>query len=278
LEGEFLKASLAELGRARRATFLRWSALATVSILLLLTIRLALTGQINRFFYQPVDMQDYWVTIPAGDFQMGSNNGNGNEIPVHTVYLDEYKIGKYEITNKQYNQCLRASVCTGSVVPDKLDHPVVNVNWHAAKTYCEWVGGRLPTEAEWEKAASWDPETKTKFVYPWGNDDPTSALLNYRYYVGDTSPVGSYPDAVSPYGLFDMAGNVWEWMSSVYQPYPYSADDDRENLSSSEARVLRGGAWDEMIDDGVRSAHRGKGTSTITGSYLGFRCSRDTSP
>jgi len=124
----------------KRRERLRWIALAGVGVLLLLVAVLGVSGQLNGFIYRPVDVEAYWVTIPAGEFQMGSEIGRDDEKPVHTVYLDAYQIGKYEVTNKQYNQCLRAGVCTGSGVPDKLDHPVVNINWYAAKTYCEWAG------------------------------------------------------------------------------------------------------------------------------------------
>ncbi len=254
---------------------LRWVALAGVGVLLLLAAVLAQTGYLNRLVYQPVDMEGYWVTISAGEFQIGNENGDDDEKPVHTVYLEAYQIGKYEITNNQYNRCLRAAVCTGSVVPDKLDHPVANVNWHAAKTYCEWAGGRLPTEAEWEKAASWDPETKTKFVYPWGNSDPTSALLNYNSDVGDTTPVGTYPDGVSPYGLFDMAGNVWEWVNDWYGEAYYQSSPSSNPLGpdTGQYRVLRGGSWGGN-DKFVRSDVRQWYIPTNTNDLTGFRCTR----
>lgn len=276
LEKEFVNASQNVKKREQQ----RRVGIAVAGIAILLLFVLGVTGQLNRFIYKPVDMEDYLVTIPAGEFQMGSGEKQiPDEGPQHVIYLDAYQIGKYEVTNNQYNQCIRAGICIGSLVPAKFDHPVVNVNWHASKTYCEWVGGRLPTEAEWEKAASWDAETKTKFVYPWGNSDPTStsALLNFNFVVGDTTPVGNYPDGISPYGLYDMAGNVFEWVSSLNMPYPYDANDGREDMSSADGRVLRGGSWSSN-DDFVRSANRNRSNQTNSVSYIGFRCSRDTSP
>jgi formylglycine-generating enzyme required for sulfatase activity len=295
LEAEFVKASQ----NVKRQERFRLTALAGVSVMLLLLAFLGVIGKLNRFIYRPVDMQDYWVTIPAGKFLMGSSdeqiakalrlctncnlNNFSAEQPQHWVDLPEYQIGKYEVTNRQYNQCLRAGVCVGSLVNAKLDHPVVSVNWYAAKTYCEWVGGRLPTEAEWEKAASWDDETKTKRTYPWGETiDCTYANdsgedVGSGACVGDTTPVGSYESGKSPYGVHDMAGNVWEWVGSLYKPYPYDANDGREDMNSSDTRVLRGGSWGN-IDSYVRSAFRYWDNPTNTNSDYGFRCSRGTSP
>jgi hypothetical protein len=155
LESDFLTASLHEHHRERRATLLRWSAFAGATLFLLLTIRLALTGQINRFYYRPVDMQGYWMVIPAGEFQMGSERGAEDEQPVHSVYLDAFEMGRHEVTNRQFAQCVRAGVCAEEdIQPEGRDqYPVVNVGWEDAAKFCSWVEGRLPTEAEWEKAA-----------------------------------------------------------------------------------------------------------------------------
>lgn len=270
LEKEFIKSSQ----NVKRRERLGWFAVAGMGIILLLGVVFAQMGYFSRLIYRPVDMENYWVTIPAGEFQMGSENGEGDEKPVQNIYVDKFQIGKYEITNRQYVQCIRAGSCVGSAFrPGKDFHPVVSVTWYDAKAYCEWVGGRLPTEAEWEKAASWVAETKTKLVYPWGNSDPTPALLNYNNNVKDTTPIGTYPYGTSPYGLYDMAGNVWEWTSSLYQDYPYDAKDGRENLNDS-GRVFRGGSWSDL-DHSVRSADRNWHGPANAVDYIGFRCARD---
>jgi formylglycine-generating enzyme required for sulfatase activity len=276
LEAEFVKASQ----NVKRQERFRLAALGSVGLMLLLVAVLGVTGQLNPFIYQPIDIEGYWVTIPAGEFQMGSENTSDDEKPVHAVFVNEFQIGKYEVTNRQYNQCLRAGVCTGSIVPVNLDHPVVNLNWHAAKTYCEWVGGRLPTEAEWEKAASWDNETKSKRRYPWGE---TIDCEYANYYgqdggndscIGFATPVGRYERGKSPYGLYDMAGNVWEWVSSSYMPYPYDSNDGREEMDSTDVRVLRGGSWGNS-DFYLRSAVRYWVVPENSFNNIGFRCARD---
>jgi len=271
LEKEFLKAS----ENVQNREGLRWVALGGVGVMLLVAAVLAQMGYLNRFVYRPIDMDDYWLAIPAGEFQMGSENVGDEEKPVHSVSLDSFEMGRFEVTNRQYIQCAKARICRA--VPDagegKELHPVVNVDWYDANAFCEWVGGRLPTEAEWEKAASWNAETKTKFVYPWGNDVPTSDLLNYYSNIGDTTPVGTYPDGISPYGMLDMAGNVWEWVSSLYMPYPYDAADGREDMSSSDVRVLRGGSWNSS-EAGVLSAYRLENYPTDSYLNMGIRCAR----
>lgn len=271
LEKEFLNASQNVKIRER----LRWAALAGVGVILFV---LAQMGYLNRLVYRPVDMDDYWVSIPAGEFQIGSDNVK-EAYPVHTVYLDTFEIGRFEVTNRQYIQCAKARICRE--VPDMVEgkelHPVVNVDWYDANAFCEWVGGRLPSEAEWEKAASWDPETKTKLVYPWGNDSPTSDLLNYNNKARGTTPVGTYPNGISPYGLLDMAGNAYEWVSSLYMPYPYNAVDGREDPNSYDFRVLRGGSWNSG-ETGILSVYRLANPPTDSYTNMGFRCARDSSP
>jgi formylglycine-generating enzyme required for sulfatase activity len=273
LESEFVNASQ----NVKKKEQLRWVGIAVGGVALLLMVVLGVTGKLNRFIYRPVDMKDYWVTIPAGEFQMGSENGRDDEKPVHTVYLDEYQIGKYEVTNRQYAQCAKARICSSksSFAENKALHPVVYVSWDDAKGYCEWVGGRLPTEAEWEKAAVWDEETKAKYVYPWGNSDPTPALLNYNDNIGDTTPVGTYADGVSPYGLFDMAGNVIEWVNDWYdETYYYNSPSSNPlGPESGKDRVRRGGAWFHF-DNLVRAASRSWRDPTYPDNYIGFRCSR----
>jgi len=214
------------------------------------------------------------IKIPAGKFTMGSNKGSDNEKPVHLVDLAQYNIDKYETTNAQYTACVQTGKCTPSRCDEyengeKANHPVVCVNWNQAKAYCEWRGGRLPTETEWEKAARGTDER----IYPWGNESPNDTLLNYEKKVGDTTEVGSYPKGASPYGVMDMAGNVWEWVSSDYKPYPYKADDGREDLLDNTEKGLRGGSWPDN-DISSRTTHRNNIEPTASSGGIGFRCVR----
>jgi formylglycine-generating enzyme required for sulfatase activity len=268
LEKEFVKASQ----NVRKRERLQWVAIANTGMALLLLVIFMPAGIINRLIYQPVDMEDYWVTIPSGEFQMGSENGGSDESPARTVYLDEYQIGKYEVTNRQYNNCRQAGVCAGSAVTTNLDHPVVNVSWKDAKTYCEWVGGRLPSESEWEKAAR-GTDGRT---YPWGEGlDCTYANYSGSNCGGDTTPVGSYESGKSPYGAYDMAGNVWEWVNDWYDETYYQNSPSSNPLgpNTGKERVLRGGSW---YDYGnlVRTAGRYWDYPADTGYGFGFRCSR----
>jgi formylglycine-generating enzyme required for sulfatase activity len=250
--------------------------------MLLLAAILAQMGYFNRFMYRPVDMDDYWVTIPAGEFQMGSEIGADDEKPVHTVYLDAYQIGKYEVTNRQYTQCVKAGICraVADVGGGKELDPVVYVTWYDANNFCEWVGGRLPTEAEWEKAARGGLEGKT---YPWGDEAPTckEGASNGANFGGEgctfaKMPVGSF--AANKYGLYDMAGNVWEWVNDWYDGtyYQNSPSSSPSGPESGLYRVLRGGTWDTGLSDVtlLRSAHRYWYYPTFAYSSFGFRCSR----
>ncbi len=244
------------------------------------------------------------VYIPAGEFLMGSDDPEAKrteaggraypEIPPHTVYVDAFWMDKYEVTNAQYEQCLEAGVCPPLHLnssetrehyfdnPDYADYPVIWVSWYMAKTYCEWAGRRLPTEAEWEKAARGTDGRK----YPWGNDPidgtranfcdrncPRKPLANYNYDDGyaDTAPVGSYPAGASPYGVMDMAGNVWEWTSTIIMPYPYDPNDGRENPDVYAERVWRGGTWSNGTW-WLRASVRYRSIPTYWNVNLGFRC------
>ncbi|MFN2201983.1 MAG: SUMF1/EgtB/PvdO family nonheme iron enzyme [Caldilineaceae bacterium] len=185
------------------------------------------------------------VHVPAGDFQMGSDSGVAGEGPLHTVSTNDFWIMTTEVTNQQYAQCVDAGACTQPSEgehwsdPAYADHPVVGVDWNQANDFAGWAGGRLPTEAEWEKACR-DTDGRT---YPWGNDPATHDLANYDNVIGDTTPVGSYPAGASPYGALDMGGNVWEWTSSLEANYPYDAGDGREDPSGVGRRIARGGSY-----------------------------------
>ena len=220
----------------------------------------------------PLDGAIY-VLVPAGEFTMGSLAGTGtdNENPQTKITLPAFWIMRTEVTNAQYKLCVDAGKCTKPDnarwdKPENGNDPVTHVDWSQARTYAAWVGGRLPTEAEWEKAACGTDER----VYPWGNAEPNDQRLNYNNKVGHTSAVGSYPAGASAYGALDMAGNVWEWTSSQDRGYPYKADDGREDPTGEDARSLRGGAFnsDEYV---VRCARRDRYNATFTYRGVGFR-------
>lgn len=195
--------------------------------------------------------------VPGGIFWMGSNNQQDpgafdNEIQQHGIEVATFYIGKYPVTVAEYSCAVKAHAV--SEPPDskwkrlqRPDHPVLSVSWQDMVAYAAWLAKvtgqpwRLPTEAEWEKAARGSDDR----IYPWGNKwDPENANTGERG-PGATTPVGSYPQGASPYGALDMAGNVFEWTSSIYKPYPYRMDDGREDMNDmSSERVLRGGSWD----------------------------------
>ena len=227
------------------------------------------------------------VFIPAGNFQMGcdSNNDscNSDEQPLHPVYLDAYYIDQYEVTRARYWMCVDAGVCS---IPWPLDDcqgdcPVTLVTWKDAKKYCEWMGKRLPTEAQWEKAAR--GSTKT-LVYPWGDGAPDCTKLNYTHYdgssydacVGQSSPVGSYPAGASSYGVMDMAGNVSEWVYDWYDAayYSLSPATNPYGPTTGTYRVIRGGSHSSVYRY-VRAAARDVGNPVnYVYSVVGFRCVR----
>lgn len=180
------------------------------------------------------------VLVPEGEFTMGSDIGPSVEQPAHKVFLDTYYIDKFEVTNVQYKVCVEEGVCeqptdaTNFNNSDYAQHPVVWVDWNMARTYCEWRGARLPTEAEWEKAAR-GTDGRT---YPWG-EKLDSTYANYGKRINNTTSVGEYPKGVSPYGAYDMAGNVWEWVDSWYDAYP--GNEASETDFGTTYRSIRGG-------------------------------------
>ena len=213
---------------------------------------------------------------------MGSPDGEGDddEHPQHTVYVDDYWIGKTEVTNAQYARCVEAGGCPapnnnrwndGALV----DHPVTNVSWDNAVAYSRWlteqsgITVRLPSEAEWEKAARGSDGRR----YPWGDAQPSATLLNFsESKIGTTTAVGNYPDGASPYGALDMAGNVWEWVADWYDG-GYYADAPARNPTGSESgqpRVLRGGSWFNAAPS-VRPANRDRHGPGLRYSDVGFR-------
>ncbi len=224
-------------------------------------------------FADPKD-GDELVFIPAGEFLMGSPDGEGSEYehPRHKVFLDGYSIGKHEVTVGRFKRYCRDN---RQPMPDQLGHddaaPVINVSWEDAAAYCTWAGLRLPTEAEWEKAARGGTST----TYWWG-DVPSHNKANYTGKAGldqwdDVSPVGSFPP--NPYGLYDTAGNVWEWVHDWYGADYYKKTPYRnpEGPQTGESRVLRGGSWDSPADF-LRPAQRDWDAPSYSSTLLGFRC------
>jgi formylglycine-generating enzyme required for sulfatase activity len=220
------------------------------------------------------------ILFPEGPFTMGSDNGDSDEKPVHEVYLNDFYIDRYEVTNALYKDCVTASACdepqnTGNYDNSQYaDHPVVYVDWNMAKAYCEWRGAQLPTEAQWEKAA----RGKDGRTYPWGEDIACNKA-NYLDCVGDTQPFGSYENGQSPYGISDMAGNVWEWVADWYS-VRYDENSPAENPlgpDSGQYRVLRGGAWNQDSYLLRTSARLGSAPTDVYLSF-GFRCASDSTP
>jgi formylglycine-generating enzyme required for sulfatase activity len=213
--------------------------------------------------------------VPAGEFIMGSENGEDDEKPAHTVTLDDYYMDVYEVTNAQYAACVDAGVCTapsnsGYRIVGVSDFPVTYVDWNQAKSYCEWRGAKVPTEAEWEKAAR-GTDGRT---YPWGEGVDCSKA-NYYSCKGSKVAVGSYESGKSPYGMYDMAGNVWEWVNDWYDGIYYQGSPavNPQGPANGTNRVRRGGAWYENEND-MRSSFRGQANLLEKSAYIGFRCSR----
>jgi formylglycine-generating enzyme required for sulfatase activity len=223
------------------------------------------------------------VFIPAGEFLMGSNNDE-DEKPIHPVDLDAFWIDRTEVTNGNYAECVRAGVCPAPSSirsekrefyygnPNFVNYPVVSVSWEAANKYCNWIGKRLPTEAEWEKAARGTDGR----MYPWGNDLPGTTLLNYKGDEGDTTQVGQYQEGASFYGALDMAGNVWEWASDWYDPnyYSNSPSSNPKGPKVGDYHVLRGGAWYSPEYNIRATARERYQPSSFKLDIIGFRCAK----
>jgi serine/threonine-protein kinase len=232
--------------------------------------------------------------VPAGISVMGDDEGERDERPSRRIELDAYFIDETEVTVAQYAACVEAGACRQPVSsaenyfgdPNFDDYPVIFVNWHDAQTFCEWREARLPSEAEWEKAASFDPVGNTKLRYPWGdafdgnalnfcdvnctsNDRDSNFDDGYRF----SAPVGSYGNGRSPIGAYDMAGNVMEWTGDWYAFRYYRDGPDTNPMGPPEGefKAFRGGSWLSSADE-VESAARGSFDPLVAQSNLGFRC------
>ena len=227
------------------------------------------------------------VLIGGGDCLIGANEGHPNQQPQHRIYVAEFYIDRWPVTNAEYREFIedaghpipnyQVSWCdteaynwdrlTRMYPAGKADHPVVLVTWEDAMAYAAWAGKRLPTEAEWERAG----RGLAGYLYPWGNEPQPGRCNSKEAGLGTTSPIGLFsPEGDSPEGLVDMVGNVWEWTNSLFRPYPYNADDGRENRQAAGFRVLRGGSW-------INDACVANCLSRLDGDFqfftnVGFRC------
>ena len=225
------------------------------------------------------------ILIPAGNFIMGTDNRLPDEGPEHKVYLPAYYIDKYEVTNLQYKKFIdetnhrSPTHFRNRTFPEgKADHPVTYVTWYDATDYCAWAGKRLPTDAEWEKAARGEHGR----IFPWGDEfEVNNANTPVRWEAlnkeGDTTPVGSFPGGVSPYGLYDMSGNVWEWTSSWYLPYP--GNTRKTENYGEKYKVLKGGSWWDcsFYKCGISAPtyNRSFFMQGTRNNSFGFRCAKD---
>jgi formylglycine-generating enzyme required for sulfatase activity len=235
------------------------------------------------------------VRVPAGPFTMGSDEGPADERPAHQVQLRAFEIDRLPVTNEQFARFLqkfgpaagdgqryfdwddgdaRIHRVEGAwrADPGYGNHPVVEASWLGAHAYCRSLGKRLPTEAEWEKAARGADGRR----YPWGDAAPGPRHARFASRYNDTAPVGSHPAGASPYGALDMAGNAWHWVSSAYRPYPYREDDGREDPAPGPVRSTRGGGHDSSAME-IRTTERGRHLSRgpSAGHHnIGFRCAR----
>ncbi len=242
------------------------------------------------------------VNIPEGTFQMGGvdSKTSSDELPVHSVTMHSFWMDKVEVTNAMYALCVKAGTCQLPYAlksdtrtnyfsdPQYADYPVVYVSWGEAENYCKWAGRRLPTEAEWERAARGNDYR----TYPWGDERPDSSRANVNFFVGDTTRVGSFPSGASFFGVLDMAGNVAEWVHDFYDPKYYSTavnlnppgPTGRTNYFN---RVVRGGTFQDA-DVNVRVSKRSSvlgpnpdaplDSPAYIGEYspkIGFRCASD---
>jgi len=235
------------------------------------------------------------IPIPGGSFVMGNDKGPEDQRPAHKVVLKPFAIDRTPVTNAQFAVFLNFVGATANKAGENLydwddsdarihivdfsfradigseNHPVVEVSWFGARDYCRWVGKRLPTEAEWERAAK---GTEGR-PFPWGSED-AKGRAQFDKGWNETAPVDAYPNGATPEGVLDMAGNAYDWVSSLYKPYPYNADDGREDQTSPNERGTRGGAIDDVVAM-LSTTERGKIVSRNPFGghhHIAFRCAR----
>jgi len=233
---------------------------------------------------RPVDSTP--CTVTGGGFWMGSETGADDEKPLHQVQVSQILIDRHEVTNRRYRECVAAGICREPMLVSSVrrgeyfghqkfdDYPVIFVSWEQADTFCRWAGGRLPTEAEWEKAAR---GTSARIrTYPWGEQKPDCSLANMGgpgSCIGDTDRVGRRPAGASPYGAMDMAGNVWEWVADWYDAeyYAQSPARDPRGPDTGRLKVMRGGCWKSGASS-LRVSCRKAELPETWAPNVGFRC------
>ncbi len=224
-----------------------------------------------------------WVVLEGGSFSMGSAKGDSDELPVRNVTVPAFALSKTEVTVVQYRACVEAAACTVPATgtycnwnkSGRDEHPINCVDWGQASAFAAWVGGRLPSEAEWEYAARSGGKARE---YPWGDEqaDCSRAVMNdggLGCGTESTARACSRSAGNTVHGLCDMAGNVWEWVADWHGPYGEAPSDGSARTESAEYRVFRGGSW-FFTDESLRAADRNRNSADFRGAFLGFRVAR----
>ncbi len=272
-----------------------WIGIATFSMLFN-TFLLMASAQSLQAVIAPPKGKDRapMVEIPTGSFPMGvppgDRDGGRDEYPRHEVVLDTFLIDQFEVTNGRYLEFIKSTghrvpqnptnptrnLWQGGTITESLaERPVINVDWFDADAYCKWAGKRLPSEAEWEKAAKGTSDRR----FPWGNVEPTAKHLNYNQkWIGEKTlmPVGSYEAGKSPYGVYDIVGNVWEWVNDWYDARYYEKSPSKNPPGPQEGtkKVIRGAGWQNETPT-VRIFTRVDSDPTMRNESTGFRCAAD---
>ena len=247
-----------------------------VKLLGMLMVIVPLAGCGDDFPVQPEltpDPVEEMVEIPAGEFAMGTNEFGRDEGPEHVVFVVDFWIDRFEVTNVEYRLFVAITGHDPSAFADSIGfnaarQPVVGVDWFDARDFCAWAGKRLCSEAEWEKAARGDDGR----IYPWGNVTPDPTKLNFNGHLGKPATVGSFPEGESPFGVADLSGNVWEWVADWYRVdyYRNSPQQNPKGPESGGLRVMRGGSWVNGAP-AVRVQERGRLKAKWQGDAIGFR-------
>jgi formylglycine-generating enzyme required for sulfatase activity len=245
-------------------------------------LRAAQEEELKQLAQRGIAQPEGMVVIPAGEFLMGAEDGPQDARPLHRVHLSSYWFDTYEVTNAWYRQCVDGGGCMPPKDrltfedPQRAQHPVTNITWNQARSFCQWQGKRLPTEAEWEKAARGTDGRR----YPWGNDGEVVKRYvrngDLKAGANGIEPVGRQAATVSPYGVLDLVGSVSEWVKDWYAEDFYQASSPRnpQGPPRGSFRVLRGGEWNDNSPN-LQASYRGWDDVTYWGPTLGVRCAKD---